>query len=330
MKRAIILSVLSMLCWTGVWAQANLETGIRYYKWEDYARALPYLQAAAKEGYGEACYLLGGMYYSGKGVAADSAIALRMYERGLEYGYNRGEIELGDIYFYTKKDRKKAYELYCLGYKNKRSEAASRIAMYYYYSDLVAAIDGSFNLDKAFELIGSSFDEAARSSDRNVLKLASMYCLSMKDSGAKIDRYKDPGDAACELLYKGNWHYDAVCLMRKLNKAVVKCWYMPYNKFYVYRVVTEADQYSYPALQKGEMFYIYAMFAHEYNDIDYRMNWGYTAAEAMEKAANYGYAPAQKIIGDWYANGTHIAKNILKAREWYAKAKANGEAVPEL
>ena len=83
MKRAIILSVLSMLCWTGVWAQANLETGIRYYKWEDYARALPYLPAAAQEGYGEACYLLGGVAYSGKGGAAGSAIALRMCGRGV-------------------------------------------------------------------------------------------------------------------------------------------------------------------------------------------------------------------------------------------------------
>ena len=59
-------------------AQDNMSVGKSYYEkaqnaWSDYERehyyssALPLLQAAAKDGFGEACYLLGNMYRYGFG-----------------------------------------------------------------------------------------------------------------------------------------------------------------------------------------------------------------------------------------------------------------------
>ncbi len=326
----LIFVVLSTLCCAGAFAQVNLETGRRYYNYESYSSALPYLQAAAKEGYGEACYLLGRMYYYGMGTEKNLTISERMFRRGLEFGYDKGEIELGDLYFYSYEDYPKALEMYKLAYDNKRTGAVPRIAMYSFYSDLAESIGGKPDEAKAFELIGSSFDEAAWSNDRNVLYLAAMYCVFLHENGKVLDRNKDAVKVACELLYKGRKYYEAACLMRKYNIAVLWCSYMRSQKLFVYTVVKDASRYDYPASELGEMFYIYGMFAHEHNDIDYQMNWGYSIIGAMEKSASYGYVPAMKMLGDWYSGGIHTARNLLKAREWYAKAKAGGADVPEV
>ena len=269
------------------------------------------------------------MYLNGLGVDRDVAIAKRMYERGIEFGHNRGKVGLGDIYLYTESDYKKAFELYRQGCEMQEPEAKCRMAMFYYYSDLAESIGEECDPSKTSDLIGSNLDEAANSQDINVLCMTSAYCCHLHDTGQKLDHSKNPSEVACELLYKAGKRYEVVKLMRQYKIARFTCRYLKYDNFIVYTIVTEGIQYNYTDLQKGEMLYIYAMFAHEYDDINYKMNWGYTAAEAMEKSALYGYTPAQKIIGDWYANGTHTAKNLLKAREWYDKAKANGEEVPE-
>lgn len=67
--------------------------------------------------------------------------------------------------------------------------------------------------------------------------------------------------------------------------------------------------------------------------------WLYRAASLMDaqnkvfdslcRSAEMGYGPAQKLLGDWYKEGKGTPVNLVKSREWYAKAKANGEEVPE-
>lgn len=344
-----ILFLLFMLLSCPLMAQKNLETGKYHYneayktiatripqqwEWESAMRefrlALPYLQSAAKEGYGEACYLCGNMYGKGWGVNKDYNIAIRMYERAIEFGHNQGEVELGDIYFYAYDNPKKAYDYYSSGYKKGVYEAGCRIAMYSYYRNLIAAIEGTFDQQKAFGLIREHFNEAAYSLDPNVLNLAAKFCCFLHETEQDVKEFEKADEIACELMYKASKHYDVVKLMWEYQIPIFRCRYLNYNRFYIYEIVTQGDAYTtkYTDLQKGEMFYIYAMFAHQYNDMDYKWNWGYTAAEAMEKAATYGYAPAQKMIGDWYTNGIHTAKNMLKAKEWYEKAKANGMEIP--
>ena len=77
MKKTI-LCLLCLLWGMAAGAQENLVRGKRYYENRNYAAALPLLQDAAKEGYGEACYLLGRMYDFGLGVEQNYPIALRM------------------------------------------------------------------------------------------------------------------------------------------------------------------------------------------------------------------------------------------------------------
>ena len=108
MKKYVIISFLLLLPSLMV-GQNNMDLGRQYYErlqskfltsyeQSSYAKnALTYLQAAAKEGYGEACYYLGNIYREGKIVAQDYKIALNMYKKGLEFGHDVGETEIGDM-----------------------------------------------------------------------------------------------------------------------------------------------------------------------------------------------------------------------------------------
>ena len=115
------------------------------------------------------------MYEKGLGTTANYEIARRMYQRAIEYGYGKGEAELGDLYFYglgTTQDYKKAYEIYVKGEQRGVPETTCRIAMFYYYNNLVHAVGLEFNEKEAFHLIASKFDEATQCDDSNVLYLA--------------------------------------------------------------------------------------------------------------------------------------------------------------
>lgn len=92
---------------TAAGAQEYLVRGKRYYENRNYAAALPQLQDAAKEGYGEACYLLGRMYDFGLGVEQNYPIALCKFQRGLEYGSFSWREAVFSREFYTFATRKK-------------------------------------------------------------------------------------------------------------------------------------------------------------------------------------------------------------------------------
>ena len=42
------------------------------------------------------------------------------------------------------------------------------------------------------------------------------------------------------------------------------------------------------------------------------------------KAAEQGYASAQKMVGKYLENGWNCPKNVAKAKEWYQKAADKG------
>ena len=113
MKRVVLMMFAAMsICAV---AADNFSQGKRYFENGQYRTALPYLQSAAKEGYGEACYLLGRMYCKGLGTEKNYEVARRMFERGLEYGCPYGEAQLGEMYEYglgVQKDLAKAVEYY--------------------------------------------------------------------------------------------------------------------------------------------------------------------------------------------------------------------------
>lgn len=364
MKRIIILFICALTSWSAH-AQNNMERGRQAYdqavSWDRpsyYREALAPLQTAAKEGYGEACYLLGEMYRRGLGVEKNLTIALRMYSRAIEFGYEKGEAELGDMYFYGQgvaTDNKKAYDLYRQGMEKGVPETACRVAMFYFFNDLYQLIGlDAPDYTEAHRLIMSNFDDAYRCKDGNVKQMTAWFCLDRNFITGPQNRNGEAPDAyepklAAELFYDSGYPknmYKAILLMDKEGITQLN----RYKNFrcddlnirlYIFEAVSEAVRYkNLTALQKGELFYIYAKNAMDGdfskdNDsytYSYRRNFGYSTADALELSAQYGYGPAQKILGGWYAQGKEelgIFKNLQKSREWYAKAKANGEEVPE-
>ena len=140
MKKTI-LCLLCLLWGMAAGAQENLVRGKRYYENRNYAAALPLLQDAAKEGYGEACYLLGRMYDFGLGVEQNYPIALRMFQRGLEYGYELGESELGGLYEWgdgCTADAQKAFDYYQRSHARGVLSGTFNLARCYYYGKGVA------------------------------------------------------------------------------------------------------------------------------------------------------------------------------------------------
>ena len=71
----------------------------------DYDKAIAALKTATDEGFGDAAYLLGTLYFCGyktttKKVDSDMAKACVMYEKAVELGKNEGLLKLGCIYLY--------------------------------------------------------------------------------------------------------------------------------------------------------------------------------------------------------------------------------------
>lgn len=324
MKKTI-LCLLCLLCGLSAVAQDNLTRGKRYYEYENYTSALPLLQAAAKEGYGEACYLLGRMYDYGLGVEQNYPIALRMFQRGVEYGYELGESELGALYEWGNgctADARKAFDYYQRSHARGVLSGTFNLARCYYYGKGVAEDN-----EKAFGML----HELVKNDDfkfgtPGYYRLA---CLILGECYQK--GFGTAADVKKAVVYYYDSKYpDYLYLAAKLVHDY-KLPAMGYE-YSIHGLMDEAIEYG---LKNPEAYYYYAAWVSEENP-DWSLEgivgdsrdavalFGY-----LTQVAESGYGPAQKLLGDWYSQGRGTSVNSLKAKEWYAKAKANGVEVPE-
>ena len=318
--KKLIFAIFCLLCGLSASAQDNLERGRNYYEMQCYQEALPLLQAAAKEGFGEACYLLGQMYYYGRGIEKNAPIALRMYHRGIEYGYDRGEGELGLMYKRGEgcaADSVKAFSLYREGHAKGDPIASYRLAICYWNGEgteknraeafkilkpLYESQDFRRNYDWAYEytcsLLGVCY-ENGWGTDVNISTAVRLYYRSDK-----------PGAL-----------YHAALLMDKYKLGPIKGVDEGSKGGLLWLAIHKGG------LEDAQAYYLLAQWLPTGGplggDDSSRLKY-------LQKAAEMGYGPAQKMCGDWYKSGRGTAVNLVKAREWYAKAKANGEEVPEL
>lgn len=73
-------------------------TGQALFDEGDYAAALPYLQREAKAGNNESLVILAYLYRYGKGTKADAAIAMNLYNRGMERDVAECYLRAGEMY----------------------------------------------------------------------------------------------------------------------------------------------------------------------------------------------------------------------------------------
>lgn len=335
--KKILLLVYGLFFCLNLSAQENLETGLKYYEWREYKTALPYLQAAAKEGYGEACYLLGEMYYYGYGTDKNYTIAMRMYQRGIEYGFTKGEAELGRMYENGEgaaKDLQKAFELYEKSAAKDIVLGKYLLARCYFYGEGTAQ-----DMNKAYALLCDL--NGNRNADKWILHNVYMLLGSCYEFGWGTEAKAWQAIQNYEKSENPNCLYRAASLMDAQNMGLYgedrsSGLNLKYNRLYFLEKAIDAG------LEDAQAYYLFVAWAEEENYIKRRSSdpvrrntysYGKVALpkvfDSLCRSAEMGYGPAQKLLGDWYKEGKGTPVNLVKSREWYAKAKANGEEVPE-
>ncbi len=275
-----------------------------------YRKAIPYLQNAAKQGYGEACYLLGTMYFWGYGIEENYSIAKNMFEKSIQFGYNRGEAELGLMYEYgygVSKDMAKAISLY--------EKSAGRGLSIGQYLLAIAYWNLYWNLG-----------------DNSKQEIIFRMYKSVKDS-----RESDP----LPFFHWYNWtEYNlGVCYEYGIGvKADYEKALNIYDNTYSNGggrfIPTEYRAYllRYANEKSGNREVIWPLRLEDCIESDedrygtpvnyYRLYLYYDESNYLIKSASKGYGPALKKLSECYRNGSSgISINLIKAKEMEKKAE---------
>lgn len=341
MKKLFTVLFFTLYC-ISAWSQENFNRGKQLYENSRYKEALSLLQSAAKEGYGEACYMLGKMYYSGKGTEKNLTIAIRMYERGIEFGYDKGYIELGDIYCFgegCKEDPKKAFEYYAKATNTEeKKKARSRIAMCWYYglgvenTNLMAAYVNCKDILNSGDFNMFSKKEDGFLANLNILCMLSDFY--MNEDYTTVNYYRKTVnkdlERACLCLYTTGVGFHMYRAAQIMAKEDITFWANNTRRS-VYWVIRDAIRAGLPDSDKAQALYLYAMQIEKEtkggtilpgHDAELKNNWGWDRVSALTTSAQLGYAPAQKLLGDWYETGHFVSKNLVLAKQWHDKAAA--------
>jgi len=95
--------------------EERYDEAIALYGEENYAKAIPMLEALANEGYETARYDLGVSYYNGTGVPQDFNKAVKLWQEGADKGIEAAQTNLAACYLNgqgVKQDYDKAVELF--------------------------------------------------------------------------------------------------------------------------------------------------------------------------------------------------------------------------
>ena len=115
-------------------AEADLQKGLDAYNAEEYATAFSILTPFAEAGDADAQYMLGKMYYNGKGVDKDDAEAEKWYRLASEQGYAAAQYGLGRMYKSgngVEKDITEAVKWYILAAEAGNADAQFRLGFMY-------------------------------------------------------------------------------------------------------------------------------------------------------------------------------------------------------
>lgn len=312
MKRFFIVLLLIFINISGIWAQKNLEEGKQFYEMQDYGRALPFLQAAAKEGYPEAMYLVGNMYYYGQGVKQDYTIALRMYQRCVPLEYAEGIAMAGFMYENgngVAKDVVKAVEYY-----RKAAEAGSYMGMMYlgacYYNG--NGVEKNYNEALPLLMLSGSYYYYARLltafifDECGYIEWAYNWYRSVNNYP-----YADYRIAMIRYYYRDpnpNSHInDPYFAAEAMQKAIDGGFGGDFEKFMTAVMLDDGR------IDRREPI----------TYLDYAPGNKKYPVKYLEQAAKNLYGPALCLLGKYYNEGLYTARNPVKANECFKQALAN-------
>lgn len=317
----------------------NLKKGKELLSKEDFERALPYLQQAAKTDQStEAMHLLGIMYQNGFGVAKDSVIAMNMYSKAASLDYAPAIYRLGVCYergISVKVDLQEAMKYYQQAAEKGDSDAQAQIATLYSEGKGVEK-----SLNKAFLWASQA---AENGNKRACYMLGRMffwgegcepnYSSAFKwfqksaDSGFALGQYM----TAC-MLYEGfapsrnnqqafQYFSDAANQGNIEAKSYI-------GEMYEYGYGTEKDlkraisnyrEASQKGIPRGQ-FGLGKLYV-EGKGVDKNISVG---LELITEASEQGYAPADYYQGKMYESGVGVTVDLPKAILFYTKAAEKG------
>ena len=106
-KTATLLILLLVIAGIGIggwygyktYATGLFKKGEKYYKEEEYSKALGWFKKAADKGNADAQSRLGRMYYEGRGVTQDYPKAMKWYRKAVDKGDSNGMCNIGVMYY---------------------------------------------------------------------------------------------------------------------------------------------------------------------------------------------------------------------------------------
>jgi len=137
--------------------EERFEEAENLYYDDNFEKAVPLLEALAKEGHAEAQYILGDCYADGEGVTQNDAKAIEWYKKSAEQGNVDAQLTLGFAYDQGKgvpQDYAKAAEWYRKAVDQGNVEAGAYLADLYFHGDGI-----SQDYAKAFELYSKAAEE---------------------------------------------------------------------------------------------------------------------------------------------------------------------------
>ena len=76
----------------------DFDAGLKAYENKDYPTAIKEWRPLAEQGHARAQFILGLLYFDGKGVPQDYEEALKWFQQSADRGYARAQYNLGEMY----------------------------------------------------------------------------------------------------------------------------------------------------------------------------------------------------------------------------------------
>jgi len=324
MKR-FALQLFALLLTISVSAQDNMTIGKRLYeqaegkRWSktktdlptEFGKAVPYLEKATSEGFGEAAFLLAEIYEDGQCGKSKRRESFGMYQKSIELGYNRGYVGMGKCYLYGRRgvdsDQNKAYEFFMKGVESNEPDAYAYLALCCVMTDIAKKTNHELALKNFYDHSINHVEDIVFHKDINIRYIWALFYISdqFKTQNAEGQLVDQDIETYCEVMYntkRTDWMLEAIKIMYEKNISSFLQRYYGNNRVSIYQIaadiIKQEDVYD---NMVAKACYLYALSAErESEDIDdaiLKRNYGMTRIEALTRAAELGHQKAQKLLG---------------------------------
>ena len=289
------------------------ENGVRFYM--DSLEAYVDSESVSKELYavllkdlllvehedrsGEVQFLLGKMYFNGKGTTKDEAVAFKWLTKAAKQGYAKAQAGIGGCYFDgigVEKDMSKAFEWFSKAADQGLAEAQYILGLYYLNGEGIVAED----MAKGFEWLSKAAEQGDADAQFDLGKCYFNGLGVSKDLSKAVEwvsKAAKQGLAEAQTML-GKCYYYGEGIAKDMAKAVE--WYR--------KAAEQGDTQA-----QNNLGWCYDRGEGVAKDMSKAVEW-------YHKAAEQGDAIAQNNLGLCYHNGEGVEKNMSESIRWYSKA----------